>query len=75
VVGNERHGISRPWFDYGFAEVTVPMQGRADSLNVSVSASILLYEIRRRGRGADLSPDADLRRNAGLRPNADLSRN
>jgi TrmH family RNA methyltransferase len=48
VVGNERYGISRPWFSYGFAEVTVPMRGRADSLNVSVSASILLYEIRRR---------------------------
>ena len=48
VVGNERYGISRPWFTYGFDEVTVPMQGRADSLNVSVSASILLYEIRRR---------------------------
>ncbi|HEY7176602.1 MAG TPA: TrmH family RNA methyltransferase, partial [Micromonosporaceae bacterium] len=47
VVGNERYGISRPWFEYGFGEVTVPMQGRADSLNVSVSASILLYEIRR----------------------------
>lgn len=51
VVGNERYGISRPWFTYGFAEVTVPMHGRADSLNVSVSASILLYEIRRRQRG------------------------
>jgi tRNA G18 (ribose-2'-O)-methylase SpoU len=48
VVGNERYGISKPWFEYGFDEVTVPMQGRADSLNVSVSASILLYEIRRR---------------------------
>jgi TrmH family RNA methyltransferase len=51
VVGNERYGISQPWFTYGFAEVTVPMLGRADSLNVSVSASILLYEIRRRQRG------------------------
>jgi tRNA G18 (ribose-2'-O)-methylase SpoU len=51
VVGNERYGISQPWFTYGFAEVTVPMHGRADSLNVSVSASILLYEIRRRQRG------------------------
>jgi len=51
VVGNERYGISRPWFTYGFAEVTVPMQGLADSLNVSVSASILLYEIRRCQRG------------------------
>jgi TrmH family RNA methyltransferase len=48
VVGNERYGISRPWSEHGFGEVTVPMHGRADSLNVSVSASILLYEVRRR---------------------------
>jgi TrmH family RNA methyltransferase len=46
VVGNERYGISRPWLTYGFPQVTVPMRGRADSLNVSVSASILLYEAR-----------------------------
>ncbi|HEY1488138.1 MAG TPA: TrmH family RNA methyltransferase [Micromonosporaceae bacterium] len=46
VVGNERHGISRPWYEHGFGAVTVPMHGRADSLNVSVSASILLYEAR-----------------------------
>ena len=50
VVGNERQGISRPWFAHGFAEVTVPMRGRADSLNVSVSASILLYAVRDRTR-------------------------
>ncbi|HEY8471993.1 MAG TPA: TrmH family RNA methyltransferase [Natronosporangium sp.] len=44
VVGNERYGISRPWLELGFPEVTVPMRGVADSLNVSVSASILLYQ-------------------------------
>jgi RNA methyltransferase, TrmH family len=48
VVGNERYGISRPWLSAGLAEVTIPMRGRADSLNVAVSASILLYEIRSR---------------------------
>ncbi len=48
VVGNERHGIAPGWYEHGFAEVKVPMFGRADSLNVSVSASILLYEARRR---------------------------
>jgi tRNA G18 (ribose-2'-O)-methylase SpoU len=48
VVGNERYGISKPWFGYGFRQVTVPMMGRADSLNVSVSASILLYAARDR---------------------------
>lgn len=48
VVGNERYGISPSWFEYGFRQVTVPMLGRADSLNVSVSASILLYAARGR---------------------------
>jgi TrmH family RNA methyltransferase len=46
VVGSERYGISRPWYEHGFARVGVPMLGRADSLNVSVSASVLLYEAR-----------------------------
>jgi TrmH family RNA methyltransferase len=46
VTGNERYGISRPWYEYGFARIAVPMLGSADSLNVAVSASILLYEAR-----------------------------
>jgi tRNA G18 (ribose-2'-O)-methylase SpoU len=46
VVGNERYGISPGWFDHGFARVAVPMFGAADSLNVSVCASILLYAAR-----------------------------
>jgi TrmH family RNA methyltransferase len=51
VVGNERYGISGPWREYGFTEVTVPMLGVADSLNVSVCASIVMYEIRARTDG------------------------
>lgn len=46
VVGSERYGISKPWYEHGFQCVGVPMLGYADSLNVSVSASILLYEVR-----------------------------
>lgn len=48
VVGSERYGISKPWYEHGFQCVGVPMLGHADSLNVSVSASILLYEARAR---------------------------
>ncbi|MGE5155937.1 MAG: TrmH family RNA methyltransferase [Betaproteobacteria bacterium] len=51
VVGNERYGIAPAWFDQGLTEVTIPMYGWADSLNVAVSASILLYEARRRVGG------------------------
>ncbi len=46
VLGNERYGISKPWYGHGADAGDVPMLGHADSLNVSVSASVLLYEIR-----------------------------
>ena len=51
VVGSERYGISRPWYEHGFDRVALPMLGSADSLNVSVSASVLLYEARARQDG------------------------
>jgi RNA methyltransferase, TrmH family len=51
VVGSERYGISPPWYAEGFQRVGVPMLGSADSLNVSVSASVLLYEARARKNG------------------------
>jgi tRNA G18 (ribose-2'-O)-methylase SpoU len=51
VVGNERTGISRPWLERGLTRVMVPMLGAADSLNVSVCASILMYEVRARTSG------------------------
>lgn len=46
VVGSERYGISPPWYQEGFQRIGIPMLGSADSLNVSVSASVLLYEAR-----------------------------
>ena len=51
VVGNERTGITRPWFGHASGEITIPMLGRVDSLNVAVSASILMYDIRSRQHG------------------------
>ncbi|QDP96143.1 RNA methyltransferase [Microlunatus elymi] len=44
VLGNERYGASDSWRD--FPRVQVPMLGRADSLNVAVSAGVLLYHAR-----------------------------
>jgi RNA methyltransferase, TrmH family len=51
IVGSERYGISRPWYEHGFGRIGIPMLGSADSLNVSVSASVLLYEARARKSG------------------------
>jgi tRNA G18 (ribose-2'-O)-methylase SpoU len=41
-----RYGISRPWLAYRLPRITIPMRGRADLLNVSVSASILLHSVQ-----------------------------
>ncbi len=48
VVGSERYGVAKPWYERDYTRVAVPMLGSGDSLNVSVSASILLYEARAR---------------------------
>lgn len=53
VVGSERYGVSKPWYEHGFTRIGVPMLGYADSLNVAVSASVLLYEARARKAGWD----------------------
>jgi TrmH family RNA methyltransferase len=47
VLGAESVGLSEAWTARSFDAVRIPMLGLADSLNVSVSAAILLYEARR----------------------------
>lgn len=47
IVGNEHAGISDFWTQHSDHQVRIPMQGAASSLNVTVSASILIYEARR----------------------------
>jgi tRNA G18 (ribose-2'-O)-methylase SpoU len=51
VLGNERYGISQPWYEHGFQRVCIPVLGHADSLNVAISASVLLYEARAQKNG------------------------
>jgi TrmH family RNA methyltransferase len=51
VVGSERYGIATPWYEAGFGRIAIPMLGSADSLNVAISASVLLYEARARKDG------------------------
>lgn len=48
VFGSERFGLSPAWAKQGCRRVAIPMLGAADSLNVAVAASILLYEARAR---------------------------
>jgi RNA methyltransferase, TrmH family len=51
VVGSEGCGLSRAWHEQGFNAVSIPMLGQADSLNVALSAGILLFEARARKEG------------------------
>lgn len=51
VLGSERFGISPVWRTAGFNGVFLPMLGKADSLNVSISASVLLFEARAQKAG------------------------
>jgi len=50
VVGGEEHGVRRLVRERCDAAVRIPMRGKVESLNVSVAAAILLYEVLRRLR-------------------------
>jgi RNA methyltransferase, TrmH family len=43
VVGSEGHGVSAQWRAVPHEAVSIPMRGRADSLNVAVAAGVLLF--------------------------------
>ena len=47
VMGTESTGLTDIWRKAADAHIRIPMLGRLDSLNVSVSAAILLYEALR----------------------------
>lgn len=47
VMGAEAQGLSDTWLMNATARIQIPMLGKVDSLNVSVSTAILVYEARR----------------------------
>jgi len=47
ILGSEGSGISRLLRERCDAMLAIPSEGRIDSLNVSVAAGVLLYEVRR----------------------------
>ncbi len=46
VIGNEARGISKPVRDMAKKVVAIPMQKGMESLNASVSAGILMYQLK-----------------------------
>jgi len=57
VFGNEGAGLSPLWRESAQL-VRIPLWGRAESLNVSISAGVLLYEIVRQWQGQLLVPES-----------------
>ncbi|MEK9530228.1 MAG: TrmH family RNA methyltransferase [Flavobacteriaceae bacterium] len=47
VLGSEAKGLSDYWLQNHITPIKIPMLGQVDSLNVSVAAAVLLYEIQR----------------------------
>jgi len=47
VIGNEGHGLSERMLDACCEKVYIPMAGNAESLNASVAASVLMWEMTR----------------------------
>ncbi len=47
VIGNESRGISQSVISLATDKISVPMYGRAESLNAAVAAGILIYKIRK----------------------------
>ncbi|QVY66440.1 RNA methyltransferase [Polaribacter sp. Q13] len=47
VVGTEATGLTDVWREAATQNVNIPMQGQIDSMNVSVSAAIILFEAKR----------------------------
>lgn len=51
VMGTESTGLTDVWREAADAHIRIPMLGKLDSLNVSVSAAILLFEAVRQRNG------------------------
>ena len=54
VIGSEAWGLSEAWLAAADRRVRIPMTGSVDSLNLSASAALLIYEVvRQRGQSPD----------------------
>jgi len=47
IVGTEATGLSAEWLSNADKNIIIPMEGEIDSMNVSVSAAILIFEGKR----------------------------
>ncbi|NLZ95710.1 MAG: RNA methyltransferase, partial [Bacteroidales bacterium] len=47
VMGTEANGLTTSWLNYASKRIKIPMRGKLDSLNVSVSTAVLTFEAMR----------------------------
>jgi len=47
IVGTEATGLTQVWRDNATQNINIPMEGEIDSMNVSVTAAILIFEAKR----------------------------
>jgi TrmH family RNA methyltransferase len=52
ILGSEACGLSERWASADIVPISLPMRGAVDSLNVSVTAAVLMYEALRQRGGA-----------------------
>ncbi|MFZ1805770.1 MAG: RNA methyltransferase [Cyclobacteriaceae bacterium] len=55
VMGNELHGLSEEAQEAADVKVKIPMDGFTESLNLSVSAAICIYELMTKIRSSDVN--------------------
>lgn len=51
VVGTEATGLPEEWLKASTQNIIIPMEGEIDSMNVSVSAAIIIFEAKRQRGG------------------------
>jgi RNA methyltransferase, TrmH family len=47
IMGSEANGLSKTWLDHADNLIKIPMLGKIDSMNVSASAAIVIFEAKR----------------------------
>jgi len=47
VIGTESTGLTEEWRNNSTAKIRIPMEGKLDSMNLSVAAGILIFEAKR----------------------------
>jgi TrmH family RNA methyltransferase len=53
LLGNEAHGLDAVWHDAVDEWLTIPMVGRAESLNVAMAGTLLCFEAARQRRSCE----------------------